>query len=143
MTDSYLSSRLVFVHFLIVVRNKMEQDICIYFLSRLCQRESQLQSPMAPLNNKQRYKQYKRCQSQLLIGLNTDAVSGWLLLASFFYVHKRYKESMFVSEYALSKGTDERLYALNINLYFSCYLLYIVNNSCKMYCHQYESNKDT
>lgn len=69
---------------------------------------------MASLNNKQRYKQYKRCQSKLLIGLNTDAVSGWLLLASFFYVHKRYKESMFVSEYALSKGTDERLYALNI-----------------------------
>jgi hypothetical protein len=26
-------------------RNKMEQDICIYFLSKLCQREAQLHSP--------------------------------------------------------------------------------------------------
>ena len=106
----------ILYHLLRNNRNKMEQDICIYFLSKLCQREAQLHSPIAPLNNKQRYKQYKSCQSKLLIGLNADAVSGWLLLASFFYVHKRYKESMLVSEYALSKCTDEKLYALNIGL---------------------------
>lgn len=104
----------ILYHLLRNNRNNMEQDICIYFLSKLCQRESQLHSPMAPLNNKQRYKQYKRCQSKLLIGLNADAVSGWLLLASFFYVHKRYKDSILVSEYALSKCTDDKLYALNI-----------------------------
>ena len=79
----------ILYHLLRNNRNKMEQDICIYFLSKLCQREAQLHSPIAPLNNKQRYKQYKRCQSKLSIGLNSDAVSGWLLLASFFYVHKR------------------------------------------------------
>ena len=104
----------ILYHLLRYNRNKMEQGICIYFLSKLCQREAQLHSPIAPLNNKQRYKQYKRCQSTLLIGLNSDAVSGWLLLASFFYVHKRYKESILVSEYEFSKCTDEKLYALNI-----------------------------
>lgn len=104
----------ILYHLLRINRNKMEQDICIYFFSKLCQGESQLHSPMGPLNNKQRYKQYKCCQSKLLIGLNSDAVSGWLLLASFFYVHKRYKESILVSEYAFSKCTDEKLYAMNI-----------------------------
>ena len=79
----------ILYHLLRNNRNKMEQDICIYFLSKLCQRESQLQSPMAPLNNKQRYKQYKRCQSKLLIGLNTDAYQDgycWRRFSTFINV---------------------------------------------------------
>ncbi|XP_063411167.1 uncharacterized protein LOC134694103 [Mytilus trossulus] len=36
-------------------------------------------------SNKQYYSRYKQCLFHLLLNLNNDAVSGWLLLAAFFY----------------------------------------------------------
>ncbi|CAG2197579.1 unnamed protein product [Mytilus edulis] len=51
--------------------------------------------------NKQQYIKYKSDISHLLIGLQADAVSGWLKLASFFYVHKHYFASLSVIHYAL------------------------------------------
>ncbi|XP_052106663.1 uncharacterized protein LOC127739119 [Mytilus californianus] len=58
-------------------------------------------------NNKQQYKNYKHDLSQLLVGLQSDAVSGWLKLASFFYVHKNYSTSIDIINYTLSKCTDD------------------------------------
>ncbi|CAC5364508.1 unnamed protein product [Mytilus coruscus] len=58
-------------------------------------------------NNKQQYKNYKHNLSQLLVGLQSDAVSGWLKLASFFYVHKNYLTSIDIINYTLSKCTDD------------------------------------
>ncbi|XP_052085369.1 uncharacterized protein LOC127722996 [Mytilus californianus] len=58
-------------------------------------------------NNKKQYKNYKCELSQLLVGVHSDAVSGWLKLASFFYVHKKYLTSINIINYSLSKCTDE------------------------------------
>ncbi|CAG2186790.1 coxA [Mytilus edulis] len=61
--------------------------------------------------NKHQYFKYKYDLSHLLIGLNSDAVAGWLLLASFFYVHKNYFASLSVMNYALQKCTEEKVYS--------------------------------
>ncbi|XP_071151736.1 uncharacterized protein [Mytilus edulis] len=60
--------------------------------------------------NKHQYFKYKYDLSHLLIGLHSDAVSGWLKLASLFYVHKNYFASLSVIHYALQKTTDEKIY---------------------------------
>ncbi|XP_052081102.1 uncharacterized protein LOC127719119 [Mytilus californianus] len=43
-------------------------------------------------SNKQYYSQYKQCLFHLLLNLNSDAVSGWLLLAAFFYTCQEYRK---------------------------------------------------
>ncbi|CAG2212112.1 unnamed protein product [Mytilus edulis] len=53
-------------------------------------------------NNKQQYKFYKHDLSQLLVGVRSDAVSGWLKLASFFYGHTNYLTSIDLINYTLS-----------------------------------------
>ncbi|XP_076079578.1 uncharacterized protein LOC143049752 [Mytilus galloprovincialis] len=57
--------------------------------------------------NKQKYFKYKHYLSQLLIGVNSDAISGWLVLATFFYSHKHYLEALIITEHVLSKFTDK------------------------------------
>ena len=58
-------------------------------------------------NNKQQYRFYKHALSQLLVGLHSDVISGWLKLASFFYVHKKYLTSIDIINHTLSKCTDK------------------------------------
>ncbi|XP_063447770.1 uncharacterized protein LOC134727322 [Mytilus trossulus] len=58
-------------------------------------------------NNKQRYKFYKHNLSQLLVGVQSDAESGWMYLVSFFYGHNNYLSSIDIINYTLSKYTDE------------------------------------
>ncbi|VDI05585.1 Hypothetical predicted protein [Mytilus galloprovincialis] len=57
--------------------------------------------------NKQKYFKYKHYLSQLLIGVNSDAISGWLLLATFFYSHKHYTEALIITDHVFSKYTDK------------------------------------
>lgn len=42
------------------------------------------------------------------MGLHSDAVIGWLMLASFFYVHEMYLTSLDIIKYAFLKLTDEK-----------------------------------
>ncbi|CAC5372332.1 unnamed protein product [Mytilus coruscus] len=60
--------------------------------------------------NKHLYILYKHDLSHLVIGLHSDAVSGLLKLASFFYVHKQYLASLTVITDALQKFTDEKIH---------------------------------
>ncbi|CAC5365660.1 unnamed protein product [Mytilus coruscus] len=60
--------------------------------------------------NKHHYFRYKHDLSHLVIGLHSDAVSGLLKLASFFYFHKNYVASLTVITYTLTKCTDEKIY---------------------------------
>ncbi|XP_063402392.1 uncharacterized protein LOC134686648 [Mytilus trossulus] len=59
--------------------------------------------------NKQYYYNYKHYLSQLLIGVNSDAISGWLLLATFFYSHKHYPEALMITDHVISKYTDKTI----------------------------------
>ncbi|XP_063409119.1 uncharacterized protein LOC134692591 [Mytilus trossulus] len=58
--------------------------------------------------NKHYYFSYIHVLSHLTIGLNMDALSGLLKLASFLYVHKNYEASLNMIAYILQKCTDEK-----------------------------------
>ncbi|CAC5390107.1 unnamed protein product [Mytilus coruscus] len=59
--------------------------------------------------NKQQNIHYKHNLSKLLIGVNSDAISGWLLLATFFYNHQHYSEALIITHHIMSKFTDETI----------------------------------
>ena len=63
--------------------------------------------------NKTQYNQYRTCLSYLLYNLHHDSVSGWLLLASFYYRIKHYNTALNIVSYAVSKCTTETKYILN------------------------------
>ncbi|VDI01703.1 Hypothetical predicted protein [Mytilus galloprovincialis] len=44
-----------------------------------------------------------------LKGVQSDAVSGWMKLASYFYVQKNYKTALLLTDYSLWKCTDEKI----------------------------------
>ncbi|XP_063418811.1 uncharacterized protein LOC134701600 [Mytilus trossulus] len=70
--------------------------------------------------NKHRYLIYKNDLSHLLIGLHSDAITGLLMLASFFYVAGNYLATLTVLTYTTGKFTDDTIY-LRV-LINSCYL---------------------
>ncbi|CAC5390110.1 unnamed protein product [Mytilus coruscus] len=63
-------------------------------------------------SNKQQYFHYKRSLSHLLIGINSDAISGWLLLATFLYSHTKYQKAFIFTDHVMSKLTDKTIPAL-------------------------------
>ncbi|CAC5414220.1 unnamed protein product [Mytilus coruscus] len=60
--------------------------------------------------NTSTYKQYYTYISILLLAIRHDAVSGWLLLASYFYGTKQYNTALEILQYSLSKCTPEKMY---------------------------------
>ncbi|CAC5406048.1 unnamed protein product [Mytilus coruscus] len=88
---------------------KTELSRCIFKLATANAYQSIILAlpPINNSNNKQQYKNYKLELSQLLVGVHSDAISGWLKLASFLYVHKSYSIAIDVINYTLSKCTDE------------------------------------
>ncbi|VDI82898.1 Hypothetical predicted protein [Mytilus galloprovincialis] len=86
----------------------LSRDIFTIYLSRAHQVVPQKSQNQLRSNNKQKYYKYRRDLSHLVIGTQSDALSGWLLLASFFYVHKNYLISSDIIYYALSKCTDDK-----------------------------------
>ncbi|XP_071126807.1 cyclic GMP-AMP synthase-like receptor 2 [Mytilus edulis] len=83
-----------------------------YYLSLRCAQSAQTISLNSTTNsNKQQYKQYNSCLCTLLQNIYHDAVSGWLMLASFFYTSKQYKKALCIIMYSLSKCTAEKLYS--------------------------------
>ena len=81
-----------------------------YFMSMICSRVAQ-DKPLVCVNrNKDQYKQYRKRLSYLIQNIHHDAVSGWLMLASFYYQMKQYDASLYIIYYALSKCTPEKVY---------------------------------
>ena len=60
--------------------------------------------------NKTQYNQYRTCLSYLLYNLHHDSMSGWLMLASFYYRMKHYNTAINIATYAVSKCTTEKVY---------------------------------
>ena len=60
--------------------------------------------------NKTQYNQYRTCLSYLLYNTHHDSVSGWLMLASFYYRMKHYNTALHIVSYAVSKCTPEKVY---------------------------------
>ncbi|VDI28121.1 Hypothetical predicted protein [Mytilus galloprovincialis] len=85
-------------------------------LSLAHQNGPQILQDLSRSKNKHKYYKYKRDLSHLLIGKNSDAVAGWLMLASFFYVHEHYLLSLDIINHAVRKCTSEKLYHWQIGL---------------------------
>ncbi|CAC5387575.1 unnamed protein product [Mytilus coruscus] len=63
-------------------------------------------------DNKSTHMQCKICTSTLLMNLGHDAISGWLLLASFFFKTKQYNSAIYILQYPLSKCTSDKMQPL-------------------------------
>ncbi|CAC5364323.1 unnamed protein product [Mytilus coruscus] len=81
-----------------------------YFMSALCNYKYQFIYLSSTSSNKNQYKQHNTCLSYQLMNTNHDTVSGWLMLASYFYKKKQYEKSLIIILYALSKCTLEKLF---------------------------------
>ncbi|CAC5387564.1 unnamed protein product [Mytilus coruscus] len=90
------------IHLLCTESSKI-RHIYSYYISKLCFNNVQLLPLKDISNNKSNYRQYKICLSTLLQNVHHDAVSGWLLLATFFYKTKQYNLATYVLQYSLSK----------------------------------------
>jgi len=79
-----------------------------YFLSMICSQAVQCEPVISVNRNKDKYKQYRRRLCYLTQNIHHDAVSGWLMLASFYYQMKQYNTVLYIIYYALSKCTPEQ-----------------------------------
>ncbi|VDI37114.1 Hypothetical predicted protein [Mytilus galloprovincialis] len=95
---------------------KMSKSIFFVMLSCAHQKVPQISQNQQRSNNKHKYYKYKRDLSHLLIGTNSDAVAGWLVLASFFYVHEHYFLSLDIINHASRKCTSEKIYHWQLGL---------------------------
>lgn len=90
-------------------RTDLSASLFTLFLSRAYRDLPHAKQIAFKTNNKRNYYMYKDVLSHLLIELQSDAVSGWVKLASFYYVHKNYLTSLDRIKYVLSKCTDEKI----------------------------------
>ncbi|XP_052086502.1 uncharacterized protein LOC127723809 [Mytilus californianus] len=89
-------------------RSGMSADIFTFFLLRAHQIVPQrLQIPQG--SNKLKYIKYQNIISHLLIGVHTDTVTGWIMLACFFYERKQYIKTVSIINYVVLQFTDEKI----------------------------------
>ena len=81
-----------------------------YFMSMKYNGAAQQISVGGRNRNKTQYNQYRTCLSYLLYNLYHDPVSGWLMLASFYYRMKHYNTAINIASYAVSKCTPEKFF---------------------------------
>ncbi|XP_071126577.1 uncharacterized protein [Mytilus edulis] len=85
-----------------------------YYLSKFCYKSDQFVQFNDKYDNKNMYRQYTACVSTLLRGMGHDCVSGWLMLASFFYKTKEYQKALDIIEHSLSKCTSDKLFQFKV-----------------------------
>ncbi|XP_052086501.1 uncharacterized protein LOC127723808 [Mytilus californianus] len=83
-------------------------DVCKYHYAKISQCAAQL-LPSANTTGVT-YNMHKRYQRHLQDGLKTDAVSGWLLYASLYYVIGHYTVTLRLTDYVLSRSTSDMVY---------------------------------
>ena len=86
------------------------QSYVHYFMSLKYNDSAQQISLGGRNRNKTQYNQYRTCLSYLLYNLYHDSVSGWLMLASFYYRMKHYNTAINIASYAVSKCTTEKVF---------------------------------
>ncbi|XP_063408324.1 uncharacterized protein LOC134691692 [Mytilus trossulus] len=76
-------------------------DACKYHYANINQMAAQLLPSPNTLNNKNN--KHKRYHKHLQDGIKTDAVSGWLLYASFYYVTGQFNITLRLTDFVLSR----------------------------------------
>ena len=99
--------------------------ICKYYYARIGQKIVQL-VPF-PTTNKHNVHVIRRYHKHLHDGTKSDAVSGWLLYASFYYVLGQYNTTLKIIDHVLSRCTPDMLMLREIN-YSTVYIKYYKQN---------------
>ncbi|VDI35045.1 Hypothetical predicted protein [Mytilus galloprovincialis] len=76
-------------------------DVCKYCHAEISQNAAQLLPP--PSINTETYSIHKLYHRRLQDGTKADAVSGWLLYASFYYLTEQYNVTLRLTDYVLSR----------------------------------------
>ncbi|XP_076107434.1 uncharacterized protein LOC143075755 [Mytilus galloprovincialis] len=80
-------------------------DACKYYYAKISQNVAQLLPPSS--TNGETYNIRKCYQRHLRDGIRTDAVSGWLLYASFYYVSGQFNVALKLTDYILSRCSPD------------------------------------
>ncbi|CAC5426035.1 unnamed protein product [Mytilus coruscus] len=91
-------------------RSRLSKDIIILIMSLAHQIEPQTKYLQSEPTHKEEYTKLRSDLSHLLIGINSDAISGWMMVATLFYTHRKYDVTLSILNYAMSKCTDENIY---------------------------------
>ncbi|CAC5373257.1 unnamed protein product [Mytilus coruscus] len=59
--------------------------------------------------NKRMYSNYRQCMAHFLIGTKVDAITGWLLLASYFYKMGKPLYTLKITEMILAKSREDKI----------------------------------
>ncbi|XP_052078057.1 uncharacterized protein LOC127715997 isoform X1 [Mytilus californianus] len=98
------------VHMMQSFKSSNIKYLCSFYMSKMCHNRCQVLPFDVMDNNKSFYKQYKMCISHVLLNTREDAVSGWLMLASFFYKTKQFQIALDILQYSLLKCSPEKIY---------------------------------
>ena len=102
--------------------------ICKYYYARTSQMI--VQKLPFPTTNKPNVHVIRRYHKHLHDGTKTDAVSGWLLYASFYYVLGQYNTTLKIIDHALSRCTPNMLLLRVINYTTENIMYYKENVGC-------------
>ncbi|XP_052078279.1 uncharacterized protein LOC127716194 [Mytilus californianus] len=101
------------IHQIVSCDQSSNKYLHIFHMSLLCAQYAQsLPLNSNSVNNKYQYLEYNSCRCTLLQNIYHDAVSGWVMLASFFCKTKQNGKDLYVIMYSISKFTPEKLYWL-------------------------------
>ncbi|XP_076084638.1 uncharacterized protein LOC143055393 [Mytilus galloprovincialis] len=98
-------------------------DVCKHHHAQKSQYTAQLLP--APTVTTERYKTHKRYHRYLQNGIKTDAASGWVLYASFYYVTGQFNVTLGLTDYILSKCSTDMVPMLCQNYqdrHIKCYI---------------------
>lgn len=98
------------IHRILSIESTKIKYLYMYCLSQMFSSNAQVLPFPNISDNKYIYKLYNTCISTLLRSIFHNAVSGWLLLASFIYKTKQYKKALDILWYTLWKCTPDKIY---------------------------------
>ncbi|CAC5373591.1 unnamed protein product [Mytilus coruscus] len=82
-------------------------DSCKYHIARISQKIAQ---KLPPPHTEGETNNIRKCYHKLLqYGIKTDAVSGWLLYASYLYVTRQFNATIKLTEYVLSRYSPDMI----------------------------------
>ncbi|XP_063413733.1 uncharacterized protein LOC134696075 isoform X2 [Mytilus trossulus] len=98
----------------------------IYNMSRNCLKSGRFLPFDEMSGNKSIYTHYTNYISTLILSTRHDAVSGWLMLASFFYRSQQYNKALHIVNHSLLNCSPEQLIHLNMSdIYYDLLKLHV------------------
>ncbi|CAC5426016.1 unnamed protein product [Mytilus coruscus] len=105
-------------------------DVCTYNYAEICKYVAQLLPSPNTIGNT--YNIRKCYHRHLQYGIKTDAVSGWLLYASFYYVTGQFNVTLRLTDYILSRCSPDMLY---IEAAYGCEMCEVHTNGYRQNVH--------